>query len=172
MHAGVIHLALNLLVQLTIGLGYEKNWHPIRMVIVYLVSGIGGNLLSACVLANNVSVGASGAILGMVGAKVANIVCRWTLIPMQMKVAHIISISFVVLFTFLTAFNSSIDWAAHLGGLVCGVVCGFVVFANYFPYRALRIGCAIVSVAILFAFTLITFLMIYLVVNPAPAPIV
>lgn len=66
LHAGIIHLAMNLFAQLRFGLFLERQWNMFRYIPVYLISGIGGCLLSALWNLNNpatVSVGASGAIV-------------------------------------------------------------------------------------------------------------
>lgn len=171
MHSGIIHLALNMAAQLLLGLGYEKNWHTLRMVIIYVLSGIGGNLLSCCVMVNTVSVGASGAIMGMFGAKVSNILCRWNSIPMSMKVMHLSSIGFMLLITFAFSFNTTVDWAGHLGGLVIGALIGLILFSNHIGNRAVKIIVLVASLLLTFSFFVTTILVIYLVLKPDYVPI-
>lgn len=141
MHAGIIHIFFNLLVQLSLGLAYEKAWGndkgkygqligTAKMITVYLVSGFTSILLSCVILPNSVSVGASGAIMGLVGAKIAHIVCTWAKIPVQTKVAQSLSVGFIVFITFMFGFSESVDWAGHLGGLVGGLLVAFPLFAS------------------------------------------
>jgi membrane associated rhomboid family serine protease len=47
LHGGVIHLIMNLLSQLTLGIQIERKFGSIRIAVIYILSGIGGILLSA-----------------------------------------------------------------------------------------------------------------------------
>ena len=53
LHAGIIHLILNLFNQLVIGIPLERKFGSIRIAIIYILSGIGGILLSAVGLPQN-----------------------------------------------------------------------------------------------------------------------
>jgi len=129
MHAGFLHIFMNLFIQVMVCMGYEKNWKWYRVLPIYLVSGIGGNLLSCVALPDSISVGASGAIMGLIGAKVSNIILRWRKIPPQAKLMQCINVGFIIVITLLWSFSDYIDWSGHVGGLVCGFVFGFACFA-------------------------------------------
>lgn len=55
LHAGIIHLLINLVNQLIIGIPLERKFGSIRIAIIYILSGIGGVLLSAVGLPRTVS---------------------------------------------------------------------------------------------------------------------
>ena len=129
MHAGFLHLFMNLFVQVMICMGYEKTWKWYRVLPIYIIAGVGGNLLSCVALPDSVSVGASGAIMGLIGAKVANIIIRWKKIPTQPKIMQCISVGFIIVITLLWSFSDYVDYAGHLGGLMCGFIIGFACFA-------------------------------------------
>lgn len=49
------------------------------MGLIYLIAGLGGSILSALFLQNNISVGASGALLGLLGAMLSELLTNWTI---------------------------------------------------------------------------------------------
>lgn len=50
-----------------------------RIGIVYLLSGFGGSILSALFIQKNISVGASGALFGLLGAMLSELITNWTI---------------------------------------------------------------------------------------------
>jgi len=53
LHGGIIHLIMNLLFQLIVGIPLERKFGSIRIAVIYILSGIGGVLLSAVGLPQN-----------------------------------------------------------------------------------------------------------------------
>jgi membrane associated rhomboid family serine protease len=51
----------------------------VRVGIIYLVSGVGGSVLSSLFIRNNISVGASGALFGLLGAMLSELFTNWTI---------------------------------------------------------------------------------------------
>lgn len=143
MHAGFIHLFMNLYVQFMIGLGFEKGWGWWRTTIIYFVTGIAGNIFSCCVKPNAISVGASGALCGIIGARISDVALRWKKMNQQTRISNGISIAILVFFTMMMSFTSSyVDWASHLGGLITGIMIGLALFAHEFEdkrYRSISI---------------------------------
>jgi membrane associated rhomboid family serine protease len=72
LHAGIFHLAFNMLTLLLLGSQLEREFGPLDMTAIYMSSGVAGQLASAVFLPNSVSVGASGAIFGLLGAQWAD----------------------------------------------------------------------------------------------------
>jgi membrane associated rhomboid family serine protease len=151
-----------------LGLGYERNWKIYRIMPIYIISGIAGNLLSCVALPNNISVGASGAIMGLIGAKIANIICRWYKIPPQHRIVQVISVAITVAIVMLWGFSEYIDWASHLGGLAMGLFLGFVAFANEVKNLVIRILFVVVPLGL----ALIYFITLSLVFGLVTQPIV
>lgn len=77
LHAGVIHLLCNVAVQLETGAFFEREWGSGAWLVIYLVSAVGSSILSVIYMTDAVSVGSSGAVMGLFGAKLAEIICRW-----------------------------------------------------------------------------------------------
>lgn len=76
LHAGIIHLLCNIAVQIETGAFFEREWGSFNWLVVYLTSAVGSSILSTIVMPNAVSVGSSGAVMGLFGAKVAEVLCR------------------------------------------------------------------------------------------------
>jgi rhomboid protease GluP len=125
LHAGVTHLLLNMLSLYNVGPSvlaiYNSN---LLFLIIYLVSGITGSLFSFFFNPGVPSLGASGAIMGLVGALLA-----YAILFKDYSTLQIILINIVIIFG-LGLSDSRIDNYGHLGGLICGFLLGafFIVF--------------------------------------------
>lgn len=123
LHAGLLHLFVNMYaLAYSIGPAVNGVFKNKNFLIIYFVSAISGSLFSALFL-NNIagSVGASGAIMGLVGALAAFAVRSeiWNLFR---------SIIIIVLLNFYLGFViSNIDNWGHLGGLLGGFVVGYLL---------------------------------------------
>ncbi|MGB2664385.1 MAG: rhomboid family intramembrane serine protease [Candidatus Acidiferrum sp.] len=129
LHGGLIHIGFNMIVLLDIGPMVEEVYGSARYLFLYLVMGIAGYVLSA--FAGHFSVGASGAILGIIGLLIAITTKRG---GMQMKELRSRLISWVVtIFAlgFLVGGLRTDNWA-HFGGLAAGFLLG-KVFADRLP---------------------------------------
>eukprot|EP00816_Leptocylindrus_hargravesii_P006136 CAMPEP_0196818566 /NCGR_PEP_ID=MMETSP1362-20130617/66244_1 /TAXON_ID=163516 /ORGANISM="Leptocylindrus danicus, Strain CCMP1856" /LENGTH=244 /DNA_ID=CAMNT_0042196713 /DNA_START=170 /DNA_END=904 /DNA_ORIENTATION=- len=137
LHAGVIHLLGNVAVQMETGAFFEREWGSLVWLIIYLTSAIGSSVLSMIFMPQSVSVGSSGSVMGLFGAKLAEVACKYCdkIKTQDQHVAHKVrmemcggvfcSVVIVMLFSFIPF----VDWAAHLGGLIAGFVIGMVLFA-------------------------------------------
>ncbi|GKV05000.1 hypothetical protein SLEP1_g17066 [Rubroshorea leprosula] len=79
LHAGVIHLVVNMLSLVFIGIRLEQQFGFVRIGILYLLSGFGGSVLSSLFIQNSTSVGASGALFGLLGAMLSELITNWTI---------------------------------------------------------------------------------------------
>lgn len=129
LHAGLLHLALNMWVLWDIGRAAERFFGNLQFLLVYLLAGLGGSLTSLFFAGKTaVSVGASGAIFGVVGALLAAIWIRPDSLPgpliRSLKKSLMVFVG-VSLILGLTA--GGVDNAAHLGGLVTGLMMAMVI---------------------------------------------
>ena len=137
LHAGVLHLLGNIAVQLETGAFFEKEWGSIRWLVVYLGSAVGSSVLSVILMPLAVSVGSSGAVMGLFGGKLAEVILKACerRITKQDHIAHEVRreqcciVTASVILVMLFSFIPFVDWAAHLGGLVAGFVIGWAIFA-------------------------------------------
>lgn len=128
MHFGISHIMNNMLVLFVLGDNLERALGRFKYLIFYLVCGVGANVVSLAVnldsYVNRVSAGASGAIFGVVGGLLyAVLVNRGRLEDLTTRQLGVI----VVLTIYHGMTSQGIDNAAHIGGLVIGVVlCAFL----------------------------------------------
>lgn len=128
LHSGTSHLFSNMIILFFMGSIIEKEVGHVRYVLLYFLSGIGGNILSllAKVLTNDpaYSVGASGAVFGLDGALLA-MIFFWPRKLLNVTPSRVIIMILLSVYSGFTSGN--IDNAAHVGGLVTGFVIGCVL---------------------------------------------
>jgi membrane associated rhomboid family serine protease len=115
LHASVLHLATNMITLFIVGTPLERVLRPARYLVVYLLSALGGSLLSVWLSPQfSIGVGASGAIFGLFGALV---VLRRQVGAEAGGLVVLIGLNLVISFAV-----PNISWQAHIGGLVTGVL--------------------------------------------------
>ena len=122
LHGGILHIAMNTWVLMDIGPQVEEVYGSARYLFLYIATGIAGFLASA--ITGHFSVGASGALMGLIGLMLA-ITTRRGGAYMQMIRGQLIR--WVVYILVLGFVVSGIDNAAHLGGLAAGFLLGRVM---------------------------------------------
>jgi len=122
LHAGIVHLLSNLFFQLRFGYVLEARWGIVKYVGTYVVAGIGASLLSCIQSPNSISVGASGALFGVVGADVTYLAFNWSHHPDAGREACFLTI--VIVLNFLFGISSNVDNWAHFGGFIIGLFLG------------------------------------------------
>ena len=123
LHFGSAHLMNNMLVLFVLGLRMEPLLGKFRMLVVYLVGGLGGNLVSMLLERQQdtyaVSAGASGAVFALMGAMLfALIQGRGHVQDLNTRQVLVMA-AFSVYLGFAT---EGTDNAAHLGGRLCGFI--------------------------------------------------
>jgi membrane associated rhomboid family serine protease len=125
LHAGVFHLLVNMIALLIIGIRLEMDFGAPRIGLIYLLSGFGGSLLSALFVENQISVGASGALFGLLGATLSELLTNWS--RYENKCAPLVTLILLVLVNLAFGVMPHVDNFAHIGGFVAGFLLGFVV---------------------------------------------
>ena len=127
-HIGIMHLLMNMYALLYIGLFLEKIIGSRRLITAYFLTGLFSALLSLTVHPETISAGASGSIFGLYGIFLSNLIFNHKMERNQRKsLLYSIGI-FVVYNLLLGAKEEGIDNAAHIGGLVSGIVLGIMYF--------------------------------------------
>ncbi len=121
LHAGLLHLAFNMFALYQLGLALEPTLGRLRFAILYGGSLLAGSLGVLVVDPNALTVGASGAVFGLMGGLVAAMRERG-INPFQTNVGGILLIN--LLFTFTIP---GISIGGHVGGLVGGYLLGSVL---------------------------------------------
>ncbi|CAF1379425.1 unnamed protein product [Rotaria magnacalcarata] len=131
LHGGIIHLILNLFGQLCLGTEFERKFGSIRVFIIYILSGIGGVLLSAVGLPTYPGVGASGALMGIIAVHIIDIIRCWNDLPNHWTEIIMNGISALVSLI-IGIFVPMIDYMAHLGGFIVGILSGLLLCPNLY----------------------------------------
>ena len=129
LHGDAIHLISNIIGLVLFGTFIENLASKKAYLIIYFVSGIIGNIMSLFLLPSNViSLGASGAIYGLIGATVMIII-------LERNTAQLL-ITFVYLIYFIiTSFSPQINYASHIFGLISGFVLGYYFIRGTIPEK-------------------------------------
>lgn len=160
LHGGIFHILANLYFQLRMMLYREAiDWGLWRTVLIYVVSGVSGTLMSCILYPNTVSVGASGALMGVMGAWIAQIIFQWRQMSSYMKYSVCITMGLFVAFMLLFGFTSSgtVDQGAHLGGLVMGLPMGLILLAPPEKRMWSMVGAVLVAGLLLLECVALTF---------------
>jgi rhomboid protease GluP len=157
LHGGIIHLLMNMYALLYIGMFLEPLLGKFRFVTAYLLTGICAGLLSVVIHPFTVAVGASGAIFGMYGVFLALLTTSH--IERTARNTMLRSILFFVVFNLVYGLQGNIDNAAHIGGLLSGIITGYVFYpgikhALSVKHQAGVVLAAVLSVLLLSAVTL------------------
>lgn len=122
-HAGIFHLLVNMYSLYIVGSQVENYFGRLRFIAIYVLSALSGSLMSI-VMHNTFSVGASGAIFGLLGC-LLYFGYHYRLYLSNALKSQIIP---VILINLLIGFSvSGIDNAAHIGGLVGGYLATMIV---------------------------------------------
>jgi membrane associated rhomboid family serine protease len=118
LHANFQHIFFNMIALLIVGPAVEVLLGKARFLVLYLLAGIGGSVASYLLSPANIfGLGASGAIMGLIGAYIVIGLRR------RLPIAPVVGLLVINL---LIGFTGSIDWRAHLGGLAVGALLAFV----------------------------------------------
>lgn len=139
LHWSLLHIGFNMLVLFMIGPALERVLGHVRFIVLYLLAALGGAVASYCFSpVATASVGASGAIFGLMAALVvAGRQLRYDVTQVIVLLAINLAIGFLP--------GGGVDWRAHLGGLVVGAAVA-AIFA-YAPKQSMTlqiIGCVLV----------------------------
>jgi membrane associated rhomboid family serine protease len=146
LHGGWLHIAFNMYVLYSLGPSLERLLGHSRYLVLYLMAALGGAVCSyAFSDVMTVSVGASGAIFGLMGALVvAGRKLRYDITQVLVLLAVNFAIGFLA---------PGVDWKAHVGGLIVGaVVAAIFVLAPArirVPAQVLGIVAVLVALAII-----------------------
>ena len=155
-HFGVIHLAFNMFALHNGGRLIESLFGSSRFAVIYLLSALAGSVVSSWWDPTRMSAGASGALFGIYGALLAFFARRPRDVPadllkgvgMGAGALLLYSLAFGAVINFVPD-APKVDNAAHLGGLLGGVVSGYLLARPFEPdARKIRRPWHVVAVAV------------------------
>jgi len=136
-HAGIMHLANNMYGLFFASIFLSRVVRDARLILCYLVCGLGGSIASFVVHPMTVSVGASGAIMGLCGILLALVLLNDKRI-VEIRKLVLVNVGIMTGLTLLLGLKPGIDNAAHLGGFITGAVLGLAIslFGLGEPFKA------------------------------------
>ncbi|XP_067859882.1 inactive rhomboid protein 2-like isoform X2 [Heptranchias perlo] len=128
LHAGIIHCLLSVIFQMTILRDLEKLAGWLRISIIYILSGIIGNLASAIFLPYRAEVGPAGSQFGLLACLFVELFQSWPILEKPWKA--LMKLVGIVLFLFIFGLLPWIDNIAHIFGFISGLLLSFA----FLPY--------------------------------------
>ncbi|OAP57311.1 hypothetical protein AYL99_08049 [Fonsecaea erecta] len=123
LHAGLVHIAFNLLLQLTMGREMEKAIGSIRFAIVYFSSGIFGFVLGGNFAATAIaSTGASGCLFGILALVLLDLIYGWN--ERRHPIKDLMWIMVDIIVSFVLGLLPGLDNFSHIGGFLMGLAAG------------------------------------------------
>lgn len=124
LHGGLAHIAFNMYALKIIGEEVEYVYGKGKYICIYLISALGGSIFSYIFNSDAISVGASGAIFGLLGAMIIFGIKH----KEKIGKAYIMNLFKVVLINiFIGVTISNIDNSGHIGGLIFGSISAFIL---------------------------------------------
>ena len=123
-HGSVLHVVMNCYAFYSFGRIFEMLSNRAHLATVFLLSAIGGGILSLAFQPDGISVGASGGIVGLIGYLAVYAFRRRQFISPEFRKSLLINIGFILVFGL--ALYQVIDNFGHIGGLITGAVYGFL----------------------------------------------
>lgn len=128
LHFDITHLTNNMITLGVVGTNVEPVVGKVRFLIIYFLSGLGGNILSLVLelktLDYSISAGASGAIFGLTGALLSLAILNRGRIGNVTKQGMLFMIGISLYLGFV---GEGVDNLAHIGGLLSGIILTFLI---------------------------------------------
>jgi membrane associated rhomboid family serine protease len=129
LHAGIIHIGFNVLLQLTMGREMELVIGSLRFALVYFSSGIfgfvlGGNFAPPAIA----STGASGCLFGVLALVLLDLIYSWNERAKPGRELLIILLDIVI--SFVLGLLPGLDNFSHIGGFLMGLVLGICILRS------------------------------------------
>lgn len=128
LHIGIIHLLLNMYALIYIGLLLEPHLGRMKFTVAYFLAGVAASTSSLWWHDLTISAGASGAIFGMYGVFLAMLTTN--LMEKKTRKPLLISIGVFVFYNLAYGMKGGIDNAAHIGGLLAGILIGYAYYPS------------------------------------------
>jgi membrane associated rhomboid family serine protease len=147
LHAGLLHILFNMYLLYLLGNMLEPAIGSVRFALVYFVSLFAGSLGALIVSPDTLTVGASGAVFGLMGAAAVELSARG-INPMETGIGGLIIFNLLFSFVF-----SGISIGGHIGGLIGGALTGFLFLQadqRHIPRQA-SLGLTVALGALVFA---------------------
>lgn len=130
-HLGLLHCFMNMWIFAVMGPNVERIYGSVKFTIAYFFAGLIASLTSIYVHPNNISAGASGAVFGIFGLWFGFLLANKSILQANFVKDNMKSAVVFLIMVLASGFmRSGIDNAAHVGGVVAGFACGFLLAPN------------------------------------------
>ena len=131
LHGGLIHLAFNSYALYALGPESERIYGSVRFLVIYILAGLAGSIASY-VRSPGLSIGASGAIFGLIGTLAAFFYTARSLLGVETSRERVNQLIGLAVVNIVLGFAlPGIDNAAHVGGLIVGGIAGLAMAPRY-----------------------------------------
>jgi membrane associated rhomboid family serine protease len=146
LHENLLHIGFNMYVLYILGKLLEPVLGRFRFGLIYAVSLLAGSLGALIITPHSPTVGASGAVFGLMGAAAVEMRARQISI-MQSGIGGLILINLIISFTL-----PGISWGGHIGGLIGGALSALAIqLGSRYRSQALALGACVLLGAACFA---------------------
>ncbi|TYG89075.1 hypothetical protein ES288_A12G071000v1 [Gossypium darwinii] len=121
LHAGVIHLLANMLSLIFIGIRLEQQFGFSTLSVPFC----SGSVLSSLFIQRSISVAASGALFGLLGLMLSELLTNWTIYTN--KATALITLTVIIVINLAMGILPHVDNFAHIGGFLTDFLLGFVL---------------------------------------------
>jgi membrane associated rhomboid family serine protease len=129
LHAGIIHISFNLLLQIKLGSEIERSIGHIRFLIIYLAAGIGGFVFGGNFTPDGiVSTGASGSLFGVIALELLDLLFKWQLYEKPVRALLLLLVEIII--SFGIGLLPGLDNFSHIGGFVIGLLLGIALLRS------------------------------------------
>jgi rhomboid protease GluP len=164
LHNSTLHLVSNCISLFFLGYHVENEINnKLKYILLYLISGLSGNFLSLLFDQKNISVGASGAIIGLCGYFVIYFILNYKNMSKAKKISYAIIFIFLFINLFSGFFEVGINMACHFGGLLGGFAFSSILIYGKYKKLNIKLAKTLLAISILFLIILpiITIAVIY-----------
>ena len=143
LHENLLHIGFNMYLLYLLGRLLEPALGSVKFAVIYAISLLTGSLGALLVTPHSLTVGASGAVFGLMGATAVELRARQVPV-LQSWIGGLILINLIFSFTI-----SGISWGGHVGGLIGGTLTALALqLGERYRAQALALAsCAAIAVA-------------------------
>ncbi|KAK9885142.1 hypothetical protein WA026_010653 [Henosepilachna vigintioctopunctata] len=161
LHAGILQLGLTIIIHYFLMKDLEKLTGSLRICLIYMGSGVAGNLASAIFVPYRADVGPAGSQFGLLACLIVEVLNAWPMLKHPKRaLSKLLCITFVL---FLVGLLPWVDNYAHLFGFVFGFLLSYALlpFISFGSYdrqkKIILIWICLLSAGVLFIFLLLLF---------------
>ena len=134
------------------------------MLLIFLISGVGGNLVGGIFSSDYPTMGSSGAVFGLLGVKTVDLFQSWQILGKHRVRRLVLLVLEVAIFLMIGTLPWIVNNWTHIGGFVFGVLAGicFVPYLSFGAFDRIRKRCLVlVCFPVLVAMLLVGFIIFF-----------